>query len=118
MFLLEHITENAIGSMDLFLENVDNSDCDEQYEKWVDEFVNSEQPWWEFYECDLTTHHLNILLEISVQYVEETLSAMPTDVRTLLVYYGLWQVKYGEPDHFREKWDDAWAEKFPDNNQA
>jgi len=109
MYLFEELNSHAEDSIKAFLEDMDNNlDSDDEYEKWTQEFVNSPVDWWNFSESDLNARNLNILLETNAKFVEEFQSEQPLDVSTLLGRYGLWQVLYQEPDHFRDMWNDEW----------
>ena len=114
------LTNNARESMEQYMEDIDRDnhyDCDDKLGEWIDEFVNGGTPWWDFAESELTISNINTLLTISAKYMEEYESTdQPEDVYDLLKRYGYWMVAEESAPHFQQLWNDAWEEKFPENN--
>lgn len=118
MYLDRSLSDNAKQSIEEFLDEIGNNNhnADDKFDEWVEEFTDTPTPWWDFPEGDLTINNINILLQTSAKFVEEFGAGQPDNVDTLLRRYGLWEVQYEQRDHFKQMWDDAWEEKFSENN--
>jgi hypothetical protein len=104
--LFDSLKENAIDSMMVYLEDRDNNfDSEEEFDKWAEEFVNSDSRWWDFSETDLNSNNFNNLLLINAKCMEEfQVTEIPDDITTLLRRYGAWYVLTEERDMFYELW--------------
>ena len=114
--LFDSLKENAIDSMMVYLQDRDNNfDSEEEFDNWIQEFVNSPTHWWDFSETELNSNNFNNLLLINAKFMEEyEVTETPDDITTLLRRYGLWYVQTEDRDMFYELWLESMKPEEPE----
>ena len=105
MNLQEHLRDCAEASMQIYLENnMVDPESEDDYQKWVDDFVNSEEEWWDFNLTYLSYHNFQELLGTNQDFCEEYQDTIqPKDIQTLMQRYGYYWI-HQRMDSFMILW--------------
>jgi len=105
MNLQEYLRDCAEASMQDYLENNKvNPESEDDYQRWVTAFVNSEEEWWDFNLTSLNYYHFQELLGTNLDLCEEHhITEQPEDIKKLMMNYGFYWINQ-KIDYYMDLW--------------
>jgi hypothetical protein len=114
MNLQQHLRERAEASMQDYLENnrVD-SESEDDYQAWVQTFVNSEEEWWNIDLTSLNYYDFSSLLTTNMLFSQEYGDTnLPESVNKLMRNYGYYWI-----EQQIETYMDIWTETIENTQE-